>query len=192
MALITISGYPCSGKSRRAAQIKAHLEATLQQPNYIGPSLKVVLLSDDVLNIGRSAYNGELRCFYRFRCCLTTLNRQPVGKASAWSTLHRDAAPDGPRHHPDRRRAELHQGFSISDVLCGEGDEVACLHCAYISSLQGCCKEFPCDSSRCMSSQRTSCVGSGTRLGKMGGRMSLKRAFRFIVFTNSGRLMLRG
>jgi protein KTI12 len=61
MALITISGYPSSGKSRRALQIKSHLETRLADPNYEGPKFNVSLLSDDNLNITRDAYNGE-RC----------------------------------------------------------------------------------------------------------------------------------
>lgn len=59
MALITISGYPCAGKSHRATQIKDHLEERLRDPSYTGPSLTVTLLSDDILNIPRSAYDGE-------------------------------------------------------------------------------------------------------------------------------------
>lgn len=63
MALVTITGYPCSGKSQRAAQIKAYLEARLADPAYNGPKLSVVLISDDNLNINRSAYNGTCsRC----------------------------------------------------------------------------------------------------------------------------------
>jgi Predicted nucleotide kinase len=58
MALITISGYPSSGKSRRAEQIKAHLQSQLQDPTYTGPTLDVAILSDDSLNIDRAAYNG--------------------------------------------------------------------------------------------------------------------------------------
>lgn len=57
MALITISGYPSSGKTRRAEQIKNHLETRLQDSAYIGPKLKVAVLSDDSLNIDRGAYN---------------------------------------------------------------------------------------------------------------------------------------
>lgn len=59
MALITISGYPSSGKTRRAKQIKAALEHRLQDPSYAGPKLKVVIVSDDTLNISRDAYKGE-------------------------------------------------------------------------------------------------------------------------------------
>jgi len=58
MALITISGFPCSGKSQRANQMKQHLETQLADPSYKGPTLSVVVLSDDNLNIDRSAYNG--------------------------------------------------------------------------------------------------------------------------------------
>jgi protein KTI12 len=58
MALITISGYPSSGKSRRAAQIKCHLETRLADSSYEGPKFKVSLVSDDTLNISRDAYNG--------------------------------------------------------------------------------------------------------------------------------------
>lgn len=59
MALITISGYPSSGKSQRAAQLKRHLESRLADPSYTGPTLSVVLLSDDTLNIDRSSYNDS-------------------------------------------------------------------------------------------------------------------------------------
>ena len=58
MALITISGYPCSGKSTRAEQLRQHLEERLQDPSYAGPQLKVVVLSDDTLNLSRDVYNG--------------------------------------------------------------------------------------------------------------------------------------
>ncbi|TFK53667.1 chromatin associated protein KTI12 [Heliocybe sulcata] len=59
MALITFSGYPCSGKSRRADQLKSHLESLLQAPSYTGRKLKVEILSDDTLNIDRSAYDSS-------------------------------------------------------------------------------------------------------------------------------------
>ena len=58
MALVTFSGYPCSGKTRRATQLKDDLECRLADPSYSGPLLKVVVLSDDILNVERSSYNG--------------------------------------------------------------------------------------------------------------------------------------
>lgn len=58
MALITISGYPASGKTRRAQQLKSFLERRLAEPTYEGPKFKVILLSDDSLNIKRHVYDG--------------------------------------------------------------------------------------------------------------------------------------
>ncbi|KIK03501.1 hypothetical protein K443DRAFT_676680 [Laccaria amethystina LaAM-08-1] len=59
MALITISGYPSSGKTTRANQIFNFLQIKLQNPEYQGPNLKVVLLSDDSLDIPRAAYDDS-------------------------------------------------------------------------------------------------------------------------------------
>ena len=59
MALVTITGFPCSGKSRRVDQIRAHLETRLTDPGYTGPHVKVKILSDDTLNITRSVYDGN-------------------------------------------------------------------------------------------------------------------------------------
>lgn len=59
MAFITISGFPCSGKSRRVEQLRAHLQARFKDPVYEGPELKVVVVSDETLNIPRSVYGGK-------------------------------------------------------------------------------------------------------------------------------------
>ncbi|TFY81486.1 hypothetical protein EWM64_g2530 [Hericium alpestre] len=59
MTLITISGYPTSGKTRRANQIKDYLEQRLQDASYEGPRLKVRILSDDILNVDRAAYDDS-------------------------------------------------------------------------------------------------------------------------------------
>lgn len=61
MALITISGYPCSGKSTRANQLKSAFEEQLVNPSYNGPVKRVVLVSDDLLNLTREAYDGKYR-----------------------------------------------------------------------------------------------------------------------------------
>ncbi|KAF8514169.1 chromatin associated protein KTI12 [Gautieria morchelliformis] len=58
MALVTITGFPASGKSRRAQQLLSHFETRFQSPSYAGPKLKVLVISDEGLNIPRSAYNG--------------------------------------------------------------------------------------------------------------------------------------
>lgn len=63
MALVTFSGYPSSGKTRRAIQLKEHLDRRLAYPSYSGPGQKVIILSDDSLDIGRSAYDGAVTPF---------------------------------------------------------------------------------------------------------------------------------
>jgi protein KTI12 len=50
MALVTFSGFPCSGKSTRAAELKAFLDAGLVD------GLTAVVLSDDALHTDRAAY----------------------------------------------------------------------------------------------------------------------------------------
>ncbi|KAF8070212.1 chromatin associated protein KTI12 [Lyophyllum atratum] len=57
MALVTISGFPSSGKTKRAEQIRTSLEKYLAHENYQGPISKVAVLSDDVLNLNRSSYD---------------------------------------------------------------------------------------------------------------------------------------
>ncbi|CAG8635980.1 22_t:CDS:2, partial [Acaulospora colombiana] len=59
MALITISGYPSSGKSRRALQIKDDFEERIKSPSYSGPINKVMVISDDSLGLSRDGYNAE-------------------------------------------------------------------------------------------------------------------------------------
>lgn len=58
MALITVTGYPCSGKTRRVHQLTDHLEAQLRLPENSQLGLKIVVISDDSLNLPRSVYNG--------------------------------------------------------------------------------------------------------------------------------------
>ncbi|KAG0701902.1 chromatin associated protein KTI12 [Suillus ampliporus] len=58
MALITFSGYPSSGKSRRASQIYDFFSSSLQSSN---PQLKVKVISDDDLAIDRASYDDSLQ-----------------------------------------------------------------------------------------------------------------------------------
>ena len=62
MALITISGYPCSGKTTRALQIKHLLVDFLKDPTYNGPLRSVELISDDHLNLNRAVYDRRSCC----------------------------------------------------------------------------------------------------------------------------------
>lgn len=94
MALITISGFPSSGKTRRAEQIKAALETRLQDPSYAGPSLKVEILSDEKLNISRDAYKGVRYSIERGNISYKVTSRFTVGKACQRCSIHRDATTD--------------------------------------------------------------------------------------------------
>lgn len=60
MALVTISGYPCSGKTTRALQIQSAFEETIRDPAYDGPIKNVKLISDDTLELSRKGYDGKL------------------------------------------------------------------------------------------------------------------------------------
>ena len=60
MALITFTGYPSSGKTRRAVQLKDYLDRRLADPSYNGPRQKVIVLSDDLVNVDRSSYDGAV------------------------------------------------------------------------------------------------------------------------------------
>ncbi|KAG8928769.1 hypothetical protein FRC02_006478 [Tulasnella sp. 418] len=79
MALITISGYPSSGKSRRAAQIQEYLVERLGSPDYPGPAIKVSVLSDDTLNLKRSAYDDS-RSEKPARAAIFTALTRHIGK----------------------------------------------------------------------------------------------------------------
>lgn len=61
MAFITISGYPCSGKSTRARQIKADFERRLQEEAYSGPKLSVEIVDDPVSKVTRESYDSKER-----------------------------------------------------------------------------------------------------------------------------------
>ncbi|RSH90673.1 hypothetical protein EHS25_001278 [Saitozyma podzolica] len=58
MALVTISGYPCSGKSTRANQLAAYFEKRLGEAGYDGPRLRVALVDDEGSHVERAVYDG--------------------------------------------------------------------------------------------------------------------------------------
>lgn len=58
MALVTIVGYPCSGKSTIATKLKAYFEERLAEEGYNGPRLEVILVSDESSHVSRSVYDG--------------------------------------------------------------------------------------------------------------------------------------
>jgi protein KTI12 len=59
MALVTIVGYPCSGKTRMAEALVEHFERKLASPDYTGPKLEVVHVNDDNSHVSRSVYDSK-------------------------------------------------------------------------------------------------------------------------------------
>jgi protein KTI12 len=82
MALITLSGFPSSGKTRRAQQLKAFFDTRLSDPTYAGPALSVAVLSDDALSTPRSVYDGPLASSLPIASNLRSLSRQIVARRS--------------------------------------------------------------------------------------------------------------
>lgn len=58
MALVTISGFPCVGKTRRAHELKAFFDAKLAAGEG-GPVTSVVIVDDESVHVTRAAYDGE-------------------------------------------------------------------------------------------------------------------------------------
>jgi tRNA uridine 5-carbamoylmethylation protein Kti12 len=67
MALVTIVGFPCCGKSTRAKQIKEYLEKRIQEESTEGPKLSVVLVDDDNSHVLRSTYDSKYRLSLKSR-----------------------------------------------------------------------------------------------------------------------------
>jgi hypothetical protein len=65
MALVTIVGFPCCGKSTRAKQIKEYLEKRIAEETG-GPKLSVVLVDDDNSHVPRSTYDSMSPHLYLF------------------------------------------------------------------------------------------------------------------------------
>ncbi|KAI0786712.1 chromatin associated protein KTI12 [Abortiporus biennis] len=83
MALITISGYPSSGKTHRALQLKTFLESKLSEPDYIsagGRKFKVVIVSDDSVGIKKQDYDNA--------------RTEKPARQTLFTTLQRLMAPD--------------------------------------------------------------------------------------------------
>lgn len=131
MALVTISGYPCSGKTRRAEQIKRALEQRLQSTTYTGPRLKVSILSDDTLNLSRTSYNGQ-RLSPTPHPALYKLNppsqRHSIREASSCRPVYGPAETDGSRYNHHHGQSQLHQRVQVPDVLRREGVQAESVH----------------------------------------------------------------
>lgn len=56
MPLIIITGFPSSGKTQRANEIKEFLTKRLEQEN---KSFRIHVINDESLHIAKDAYNGK-------------------------------------------------------------------------------------------------------------------------------------
>ena len=56
MPLIIITGYPCSGKTTRALEVKKLLEAKAKATT--AEPIKIEIINDESLHIPKSAYKG--------------------------------------------------------------------------------------------------------------------------------------
>jgi protein KTI12 len=98
MALITISGYPCSGKSTRAQQIKQDFESRLNDESYVGPKLSVEIVDDPGSKVGREAYDGECDSvvqptFANASSCVDSKSEKPA-RASLFTNVTRSLGED--------------------------------------------------------------------------------------------------
>ncbi|WAQ89381.1 hypothetical protein PtA15_11A68 [Puccinia triticina] len=57
MALVVLSGFPCSGKTTRADQIKQMLESKIAQASDPPSAKTVILINDELLGVSRAAYD---------------------------------------------------------------------------------------------------------------------------------------
>ena len=140
MALITFTGYPSSGKTRRAIQLKDYLDRRLADPSYNAPRQKVVILSDDLVNVDRSSYDGAVPispftpfCIDSKRC-----HRQSFRKICTRYALCGDTTTNGSGHHSNCGRPKLHQRIPLPTLLRRPGVQAPGLHC-----------RFPCYPIRC-------------------------------------------
>ena len=59
MALVTIVGYPCSGKTRFAVSLAEDITSRLASPSYTGPKFTVSVVDDDSSHVSRAVYDSE-------------------------------------------------------------------------------------------------------------------------------------
>ena len=98
MALITISAFPSSGKSRRATQIYDFLSTTLSSSSS-SPQLKVKVISDDDVGVDRASYDGRSLSSSFFSVLLTdTLQpdslQEKTARAALFTAITRHIAQD--------------------------------------------------------------------------------------------------
>lgn len=58
MALVTISGFPCAGKTKRAQELKQYFDDKLKAGE-AGPITSVTIVDDESVHVTRASYDGE-------------------------------------------------------------------------------------------------------------------------------------
>jgi protein KTI12 len=56
MPLIIMTGFPCSGKTRRSEEIKTFFEERCKKEN---KKLRIHVVNDEVLGLSKTAYKGS-------------------------------------------------------------------------------------------------------------------------------------
>lgn len=70
MALVTLSGFPCAGKTTRARELETYLSERLSRPD-CPPFLakaKVLVINDESLSLAKTVYDGQFRV-WSLHCC---------------------------------------------------------------------------------------------------------------------------
>ncbi|GAA5912780.1 Kti12p [Sporobolomyces salmoneus] len=82
MALVTISGFPCAGKTTRARQLENHLSARLSQPDCPAHLVKakVLVINDESLSLSKAVYDDG--------------RAEKPARASLFSAVQRHLGPD--------------------------------------------------------------------------------------------------
>jgi protein KTI12 len=96
MALITIVGFPCSGKSTRALELRDDFQTRLSAPGYSGPELRVVVVDDESNHVERSVYDSKLTVHIEAKGSAYNPDSiaEKSGRANIYSAVTRNLGPD--------------------------------------------------------------------------------------------------
>lgn len=98
MALITVVGFPCAGKSSRAAELRDYLLGKVLTEEYTGPIKNIHIISDHSLGIPPSVYNGTSSrsvtpCYPNSAVFLDSVSEKPA-RGTIFTNLQRQMAVD--------------------------------------------------------------------------------------------------
>jgi hypothetical protein len=129
MALVVISGYPASGKSTRAEQMKTDYERRIRENDGVVDGIREVVINDIDYD-GRKPYDSEsvVSLFTDLPDVSLTLSTQlrfPHRETRSSTCIYagHSYALSIAAGHPGR--AQLYQRVPISALVCGKGGEGA-------------------------------------------------------------------